>query len=95
LEIKAPLIAVYLRPQMEHFFELPINYQDEDRLLKARLVTFAYAYKYFIIIDGKELIVERDDEQTYRVVLSDPNVHLSIDPELIEIIINQLQKLNP
>lgn len=86
--------AVYLRPQMEHFFELPINYQGEERLFKTRLVTFGYAYKFYVVIDGKELVVERDDDQNYKTILTDPFARQGFDPGLIKVIVECLQKLN-
>ncbi|GAB3416396.1 hypothetical protein [Niabella aquatica] len=79
---------------MEHFFELSINYQGEERLFKTRLVTFGYTYNFYIIIDGKELAVECDDEQNYRAIVSDPFARQSIDPRLIKTIVEYLQKLN-
>lgn len=79
---------------MEHFFELPIKYRGEELLLKTRLVTFAYTYKFHIIVDNKELIVERDEERNFRVIASDNVSAASIDPELVKNIVEQLQLLN-
>lgn len=78
---------------MEHFFELPINYKDQELSLKARLVTFAYEYKFYIMVEGQELIFERDDSGAFRAILpSAPSVK-EISQELLKAIIATLEHL--
>ncbi|WP_114792581.1 hypothetical protein U0035_02405 [Niabella yanshanensis] len=77
---------------MEHYFELPLKYREEDRMLKGRLVTFAYSYKFYIIIDGKELVFERDDEHNFRVVATESHHENMIDRELLAHIIEALER---
>ncbi|MCF3108787.1 hypothetical protein LL912_08350 [Niabella sp. CC-SYL272] len=79
---------------MEHFFELPVMYKDEELLLKGRLVTFAYTYKFYVIVHGQELIFERDDEQKFRVLSGINDNQPQIDPGLVAqivMVLNQLQ----
>ena len=78
---------------MEHYFELPINHNGEELLLNGRLVTFAFNYKYYIVINGRELIFEQDDEQNFRVIAAEPDQHVMVAPELIENIVAVLQEL--
>lgn len=77
---------------MEHYFELPLIYRDEQLILKGRLVTFAYSYKFYIIANGQELIFEKDDAGAFRVI-SDQK-HPKIDRELISCIIDALEKIS-
>lgn len=77
---------------MEHFFELPVPYKGEELLLKGRLVTFAYSYKFYVVVNGHELVFERDDAHQFRV-LNTQDHPVEIDRELIEQIIMMLQKL--
>ncbi|MGJ7032290.1 hypothetical protein [Niabella hirudinis] len=78
---------------MEHFFELPIPYKGEELLLKGRLVTFAYSYKFFVVVNGKELTFERDDEREFRVLVGAREDSSAIDKELVKRIINALDKI--
>lgn len=76
---------------MEHYFELPVTYKGELLQLKGRLVTFAYSYKFYIVVSGRELVFEKDDEGKYRVV-SDGNTS-QIDPHLMEAIVSMLENI--
>ncbi|MBO9621010.1 MAG: hypothetical protein J7539_18485 [Niabella sp.] len=78
---------------MEHFFELPVLYKGEDLLLKGRLVTFAYSYKFFVVVDGRELTFERDDERAFRVLSDAGEDGMGIDKELVKQIIAALDKI--
>jgi len=77
---------------MEHFFDLPVSYQNEELNLRGRLVTFGYAYKFYVIIEGQELVFERDDEMNYRAINGDEHSK-TISAELIEAVIASLQKI--
>ncbi|WP_118975715.1 hypothetical protein [Taibaiella koreensis] len=76
---------------MEHFFDLLISYKQQELLLKARLVTFAYTYKFFVIVDGIELVFERDDEHSFRVLSPQVTRNEMADKELAEKIIDALE----
>lgn len=47
---------------MDHYFELPVSYNGKERNLKVRLVIFGYVYKFYIVVDGQELVFEKDNE---------------------------------
>lgn len=78
---------------MEHYFELPVTVNGEKQSFKGRLATFGYVYKFYIIVDGQELVFEKDDEQQYRVLSEEGTRARAIDPDLIQLIINALDKL--
>ncbi|AHF17123.1 hypothetical protein [Niabella soli] len=78
---------------MEHFFDLPVLYKGEELLLKGRLVTFAYSYKFFVVVNGKELTFERDDERVFRVLSGAGEDVSTIDRELVQQIISALNKI--
>ena len=77
---------------MEHYFELPVEYKGEGLSFKGRLVTFGYVYKFHIVVNGEELIFEKDDEDHYRVV-SASQIEISIEKGLLEAIIHALNQL--
>ena len=79
---------------MEHYFELPVHYNGDGFNLKARLVTFGYVYKFYVIVEGKELVFEKDNEQNYRVISERGNAdNKSINGELLEAIVKSLQNI--
>lgn len=80
---------------MEHFFELPVTYKGEKLLLNGRLTTFAYTYKFYIIEQGNELVFERDDHHVYSAILLETTKVQPIEHELVEKIIEALERLQP
>jgi hypothetical protein len=76
---------------MEHFFELAVTIGGEEKTFSGRLVTFGYSYKFYIRVEGTELIFERDDERQYRVLSEQPDTVASA--ELLQAIINSLEKI--
>jgi hypothetical protein len=73
---------------MEHFFKLPVLFEGAELNYNTRLVTFGYTYKFYVMIEGRELVFEKDDEGNYRVVSEDPR--LNIDPRLLQSVITSL-----
>lgn len=76
---------------MEHFFELPVSYKGEELCFNGRLVTFGYSYKFYIVVNGEELVFEKDDSGAYRVLAEQRE--LKAEKGLLESIIAALTKL--
>jgi hypothetical protein len=70
-----------------------VTYKNENLLLRGRLVTFAYDYKFYVNVDGQELIFERDDEQNFRVIIPEADVKKLVERELVEKIMEGLKSL--
>ncbi|MNS49170.1 hypothetical protein D3C72_817680 [compost metagenome] len=77
---------------MEHFFELPVTFNGEILELKGRLVTFAYDYKFYIVVKGNELIFEKDDSGKVRTVNYDTDGS-TLDIDLIKAIAAVLESM--
>lgn len=81
---------------MEQFFKLPVNYQNKTLFLKARMVSFAYSYKFYITINDTEFIFERDDDRQFRMMAGDQEQDKPlpvINPALIDAIIEGLEQI--
>jgi hypothetical protein len=77
-------------------FELPVTYKGQDLLFNGRLATFTYGYKFYVDINGAEVIFERDDEGNLRAMLPENVSDTAIEKGLIEAVIevfNDLQVL--
>lgn len=79
---------------MEHYFELPVAYNREELNFKGRLATFGYVYKFYIVVDGRELVFEKDDEGEYRVLTEKDDKHKPVDAGLLQAIITALGELS-
>lgn len=79
---------------MEHHFELPVIHEGEELKFNGRLVTFGYSYNYNIVVDGKELVFEKDDEGRCRIIdntgSSDKNLQAA---SLLQAIIASLEEI--
>lgn len=76
---------------MEHFFSLPVLYKGAEEEYQARLVTFGYSYKFYVMVDKTELVVEKDDERNYRIISEQQDT--VIDSDLCVAIIESLKQI--
>lgn len=53
---------------MNETIMLPVEYQDEILELPLTIVPLGYTYQLHILVNGKTLIFEKDDEGEYRVI---------------------------
>lgn len=53
---------------MEHYFEIPVNCEGAEQLLKGRLVTFGYNYTFYVVVKGEELVFEKDEQGDFRAI---------------------------
>jgi hypothetical protein len=72
---------------------IPLTFDGKEREFAARLQTWAYGHRIFIDVDGAELIIERDDEGEYRVLVSPEHSGPLPSPDLVQAIIGTLQAL--
>ncbi|WP_300597375.1 hypothetical protein [Niabella sp.] len=68
---------------MEHYFELPVTYKNEALLFNGRLVTFAYDYTFYVKVNGREVIFERDDAGNLRAITPMAETVPATETELI------------
>ena len=78
---------------MEHNFELPVLHKGEELILNGRLVPTAYSYKLFIVVNGVELIIEKDDEGELRVLTQEGEEKQLPDKALIADVLDALQQI--
>jgi hypothetical protein len=80
---------------MDEPFTISIFYQGDEYEYDARLVTLGYTHKFFVIINGMEVIYEPDDERNYRAILKDADLSKikDSDVELIKAVGDKIQLL--
>jgi len=79
---------------MEHYFELPVNYEGIEQSFKGRLVTFGYDYKFYIVVNGHEIVFESDEDGSYRAITKSSDSKRPVDTKLLEAIILALHQIS-
>lgn len=72
---------------------MPVRYNGKEWSFKGRLATFGYVYKFYIVVDGRELVFEKDDEGQYRVLIEKDDKHKPVDADLMQAVIEALSNL--
>lgn len=78
---------------MENSFILSFDYDNKTYHLNTKFIRMGYIYQFHIVIENKTFIFERDEEQEYRVIDTDPKVK-EVDKGLLQTVINNLSKLH-
>ncbi len=80
---------------MNEFFELPLEYNGEQRMFKASLLVTGYTHKFSVDINGQEVKFEPDEERNYRAVINYEEIsnNSNIDKELLKHIAEVIQEL--
>ena len=55
---------------MEEPFILTIDYNGREYTFEARLAAIGYTHKFYVVVNGKEVVYEPDEERKYRAILS-------------------------
>ena len=55
---------------MEQEFELPVEHNGQQVMLKASLLVTGYTHKFSVEVDEQIIIFEPDEERNYRAVIN-------------------------
>ncbi len=78
---------------MDESVRIPLLYEGKEREFEARLQSWAYGHRFFVDVDGVELIVEPDDGGLYRAIVSPEYTGPLPAAGLVLAIIDTLQSL--
>ncbi|HVU58476.1 MAG TPA: hypothetical protein VHD83_25620 [Puia sp.] len=53
---------------MEQVVHIPVEYQGIEREFEARVQVWQYGHRFFVLVEGVELVFERDDAGDYRAL---------------------------
>ncbi|AZA89199.1 Uncharacterised protein [Chryseobacterium nakagawai] len=67
-------------------FQLPVTYKGQEQLFNVKLATFTYGYKFYVDVNGHEVVFERDDEGNMRAMIQDLSSDSNVEKGLIEAI---------
>jgi hypothetical protein len=79
---------------MEHYFEIPIKCDDCEQLFRGRLVTFGYDYKFYLIIQGREMIFEKSEKGDFHAIENAQFSHYGITTNFLGAIISALNNIS-
>lgn len=74
-------------------FELPVTYKGKEELFNVKLATFTYGYKFYVNVNGNEVVFERDDEGNMRAMIQDTLSESKVEKELIAAIMEVFNTL--
>ena len=80
---------------MDNQFEILIVYKEKELFFIGTLITYGYAYKIEVEINGEKVFFERDDENNFRA-LSDyenPNTLKVMDVLLLQLLSEKIYQL--
>ncbi len=77
---------------MSESFDLTVHYNGKDYEVEARFVRLGYIHQFHINIDGNTLIIEFDEERSYRVI--DPSGKALIETGMIEAVVEKISSLH-
>ena len=75
---------------MEQTVEIPVTVKGVERAFDARVQASQYSLRFFVDIDGTEVIFERDDAGEFRAILPEGFTGKQPDREVITAIIDVL-----
>ena len=79
----------------ENDFDLPVVYNNEERLFPSRLYEWGYSYKIDVYIEDSIISFERDEERNWRAMINpEPlNKNAKVTGALIQAIVVSLDEL--
>ena len=78
---------------MEQMVEIPVEVNGVERVFSARIQARRYGVRFWVEIDGTEILLERDDAGEFRAVLPDGQSSKTPDKEVIGAIIAVLETI--
>lgn len=71
---------------MAEGFELPVNYNGEELLFPAQLVSLGWTHRILVDVYGTAVYFERDEEREWRALISTEKLETNknIDVELLK-----------
>jgi hypothetical protein len=76
---------------MEQMVEIPVEIRGVERLFTARVQAWRYGLRFWVEVDGVEILLERDDAGEFRAILPDGFAGKAPDKEVIGAIIAVLE----
>jgi hypothetical protein len=82
-------------PDMEDEFDLPVTVNNIEHSFPARLLNYGYSCKLEVDIDGTKVIFEPDEEQNWRVLITNEDLaaNKKITRDLLEAIASSIETI--
>jgi len=78
---------------MEQVVHIPVDYQGVEREFEARVQVWQYGHRFFVQVEGVELVFERDDSGEYRALAPEGYTGKLPDRGLVQAIAEVLDAL--
>jgi hypothetical protein len=80
---------------MDESFSITVVYLGNEYTFEGHLITVGYTHKFFVMINGIEVIYEPDEERNYRAILNEADQAKvkDDDVELIKAVGDKIQTI--
>lgn len=78
---------------MEEIVHIPVDYQGDEREFEARVQVWQYGHRWFVMVEGVELVFEKDDAGEYRALTPEGYTGKLPDRGLVQAIAEVLDAL--
>jgi hypothetical protein len=74
-------------------FIIPVHYKGADREFEARLQALGYIHRFLVMVEGTEVVFERDEERNFRAIISPDHRGKVPDTALLQAITTAINDL--
>jgi hypothetical protein len=78
---------------MEQTVEIPVEINGVERVFAARVQAWRYGLRFWVEVDGVEILLERDDAGEFRAIMPEGVAGKAPDKEVIGAIIGVLETI--
>ena len=80
---------------MEDSFSIDVEVQGKEYSFETRLAAVGYTHKFYVLINGLEVIYEPDEQRNYRAILNNAgqNNVIDVDLELIKAVGDKIESI--
>jgi len=86
-----------LHPDQDKFMDEPfiitVNHNGAERAFEASLRVFGYSHRFHVIVEGTEVLFERDEEGNYRAIIPPENTGTIPDTGLLQSIARAIEQI--
>ena len=79
---------------MEETVHIPVDFNGVEREFEARVQVWQYGHRWFVMVEGVELVFEKDDAGQYRALAPEGYTGKLPDRALVQTIAEVLDELD-
>ncbi len=86
-------IKTVICTKMEEAFRLPVEFNGQVQEIDVTLRVTGFSPRFIASVNGEEVIIEKDEEGSYRAIQFDPQASGQLDKDLVAAIVTSIQQV--